>query len=522
MRVLGPMFGIGLLAACSGGSSGNGGNVTGPPAIPTLAVTLNETSQSRSASESDSRASFAFTATYVGTTDKPVLPKLSFDSSTLAIDGNIVQSGNSFQVKLRSLGNLSAASRSGDVTFRLCRDDACSEVYPGSTQTFRYTLDVKLLDWSTFQRTASHTGYVHATFDPTKISKAWDKTIAGATSLQPVATRGAQLFVTRAGAGGWGITTLDTASGAERWSYDIGPVHSASGPSVTGEQIQVVSMIRSSSENRIITLDASDGRFVRNMLFASQWSNFAQPTAMDRQLFLASGYYGNLVYSYDLDSGAKRWEVSGSGGKVWDGSTVAADADYIYYYSGALDVFRRSDGAKVKSIDDPHWVWNGYSYAGGPILGSLRNAIAYSGTGTGTYTTSFPLVSFDIDGTKIAWRTAGSYNGPPALANGVLYAASNSRARLDAIGEADGAVRWSWPLPVGEQFASNVIVTDSLVFFSTNLKVYAVSLTAPYATVWSAPTPGHLAISQDAKLIVTPIAAYGGGGPQMITAYTLR
>ena len=520
MRGILPIFGMGLLAACSGGGSSNGGNISGPPAIPTLTVTLSEASQTRSASESDSRASFTFNASYSGTSDKPVLPKLSFDTTILAMDGDIVQSGNSFQVKLKSLDKLDAASRSGDVTFRLCRDDGCSEVYPGSTQTFRYTLDVKLLDWVTHQRTASHTAYVHATFDPAKFGKAWDKTITGATVIKPVATKGTQLFLTRAGASGWGVTTLDTATGAERWSYDIGPIYSASGPSVTGNQIQIVSMIHSSGENRIITIDANNGRFVRNMLFPAQWSNFAQPTAMDRELFLASGYYGNVVYSYDLDDGTKRWEASGSAGKVWDGATVGADSEYVYYYSGALDVFRRSDGVRVKSIEDPYWVWNGYSYSGGPILGSRKNAIAYSGSGMGTYDLSFPLVSFDIAESKIAWRTAGTYSTAPALGSGVLYAASNSRGQFDAIDEADGTVRWSWPLSTAERFVGNVIVTDTLVFFSTDTKVYAVSLAAPYATVWSAPTPGNLAISQDAKLIVTPIAV--SGSAPVITAYALR
>ncbi|PKP92556.1 MAG: hypothetical protein CVT77_08445 [Alphaproteobacteria bacterium HGW-Alphaproteobacteria-16] len=514
MRIILSLCGLSLLAACSGGS--DSGNVA-PPPTPTLAVTLDRTAQTQVASEADSQTSFSFVATYSGSSDRPVLPKLNFDTTVLAQDGDIVRSGNSFQVKLKSLDKLSATTRSGDVTFRLCLDDGCAQVYPGSTQTFRYTLDVKLLDWVTFQRTASHTAYINASFDPARFSKAWDKSFSRATTLKPVATKGEQVFVTWAGATGQGVVALDSATGADRWTYDFGPIYSTSGPSVTGDQLQVVTM-SSSSDNRIVTIDTGNGQFVRNMLFASQWSIFAQPTAMDRELFLASGYYGNTVYSYDLDNGTKRWEVQGSAGKVWDGATVAADSQYVYYYSGALDVFRRSDGVRVKSIDDPHWVWNGYTYAGGPILGSRANAITYSGTGMGVYDISFPLVSFDIAGERVAWRTAGTYSTAPALGNGLLFAASNPSGRLDAIGEDDGVIRWSWPLPAGETFVGNVLVTNNLVFFSTNAKVYAVSLTAPYATVWSAATPGHLALTQDAKLVVTPVSGTGA----VITAYALR
>lgn len=519
MRSILVLCGVCVLSACSGGGP-DGGSVTGPPAIPTLTVTLDRTSQAQAASETDSRATFTFTANYSGSSAQPVLPKLNFDPAVLAQEGEIVQSGSSFTVTLRSLANLSAENRSGDVTFRLCRDAACGEVYPGSTQAFRYTLDVKLNDWETLQRNAAHSAYVHASFDPAKITKAWERTITGAHTVHRVATKGGQLYLTAAAAAGTSVIAMDSATGTQRWAYNIGTLSSASGPTVTGDQLQIVTMVTPSNTNRIVTLNAGNGQYVRDMLFGAQWSAFAQPTAMGRDLYLASGYFGNIVYGYNLDTGATRWQATGGGGKVWDGATVAADNNYVYYYSGNLDVIRRSDGAVVKSIVDPNWVWNGYTYLGGPILGSRGNAIAYSGTGMGTYNIAFPLVSFDIEGGKVAWRTAGTYHTLPALGKGLLFAASNTRRQLDAIGEDDGAVRWSWAPPSGEEFVGNIIVTNNLLFFSTRNKVYAVSLAEPRTIAWSAPTPGNLAISQDAKLIVTPLT--GIGAPPLVTAYALR
>ncbi|MBO9621367.1 MAG: PQQ-binding-like beta-propeller repeat protein [Sphingomonas sp.] len=524
MRRVFPVIGLGLLAACSGGGGnsagggGGGGTVVQPPAIPTLSVTLDTAAQTQVASETDSRAAFAFTATYSGSTSDPIYPKIGFDAAVLTQDGDIVQTGKSYAVKLSSLRGLSAENRTGDVTFRLCRDQACNEVYPGSTQTFRYTLDVKLLDWGTFQRTPAHTGFVHATFDPQKIVKAWEWSPAGTQSFRPIAAKGDSLFVTRVSSTGLtSVHALNSANGTQRWNYDIGQIHSAGGPAVAGDQVHVVTMSTSSSDNRIVTLGATNGQFVRNMLFAAQWSQFAQPTVIDRELYLASGYYGNVVYGYNLDDGTTRWTANGSGGRVWDGETPAADDQYVYYYSGGLDVFRRTDGSLVKSIADPFWQWNGYSYAGGPILGARKNAIAYSGSGMGTYPIAFPLVSYDLDAGQVAWRTANSYNIAPALGNGVLFAGSNTQGQLDAIGEDDGKVRWSWPLPAGEQFVGNMIVTDNLLFFSTTAKVYAVSLST-HATVWSASTPGQLALSPDGKLIVVPQLGTG----TIMTAYSLR
>jgi hypothetical protein len=520
MRAVFLLAGLGCLAACSGDDNGS---TAAPetPAVPTLAVTLDKTSQSLPASEADSRASFAFTASYSGSSSGQIFPKVTFDTAIFALDGDIVQSGNSYAVKLKSLANLTAEARSGDVTFRLCRDTDCSVVYPGSTQTFHYTLDVKLLDWNMFQRTAKHTGYIHASFDPQKITKAWEQGLANITAYQPIATSADSVFVT--GVSSAGVTTvysLSTATGVKRWSYDIGQIHSASGPTVAADKLQIVTMSTSSGSNQIVTLDTATGRFVRNMLFAAQWSQFAQPTAVDRELYLASGYYGNVVYSYNLDDGSTRWTANGVSGDVWDGATPAVDDQYVYYYSGSLDVFRRSDGSLVKTIADPFWRWNGYSYAGGPILGSRKNAIAYSGSGMGTYNIAFPLVSYDVEAGQIAWRTASSYSISPALANGILYAASNTQGQLDAIGEDDGKVRWSIPLPAGETYLGNIIATDNLLLYSTDKKVYAVSLSSEHNVVWSAPTPGRLAVSADAKLMVVPVT--GGATPQVLTAYSLR
>jgi len=524
MYKLMPLGGMLLLAACSGGGGTTGGTVTTPTPtptpVPTLAVTLDRTAQTQAATDMDSRAGFSFVATYSGTASTTIYPRVTFDDKLLAQDGDIVAAGKSYTVSLKSLAGLSAESRSGDVTFKLCRDAACAEVYPGSTQTFRYTLDVKISDWEMFQRSAGHTAYVHASFDPARITKLWEKSFSDVGSFRPVSTKGSTIYLTRKATAGTSIYALDSASGAQRWAYDLGAISDGSGPTVSGDQLQIVTMFTSSAQNRVVTLNATSGQFVRNMLFASQWSTFAQPTAIGRELYLASGYYGNVVYSYNLDDGTTRWTANGVSGKVWDGATPAADDQYVYYYSGSLDVYRRADGTLVKSIADPFWVWNGYSYAGGPILGARKNAIAYSGSGAGTYPVSFPLVSYDIEGGKIAWRTAGTYSNAPALAKGLLFAASNPREQLDAIGEDDGAVRWSWPLPVSETFLGNIIVTDNLVFFSSNTKVYAVSLDT-HATVWSAPTPGTLAIGAEGRLIVTP-ALSGTTQGSTITTYSLR
>ena len=278
-------------------------------------------------------------------------------------------------------------------------------------------------------------------------------------------------------------------------------------------------MFTSSGDNPLVILDSTTGQFKQKLAFASQWSTFAQPTVYEDSAYVASGYYGNQVYAWDIKAFTPTWQASGSGGNTWDGEAPAVDGKYLYYYSGNLDVIDKATGAIVKSIDDPFWQWNGYSYAGTPMIGADNHVVAYSGNGQnagqGTYSLSFPLVSYNISNGTYRWRTASGYSIIPAVGNGGVYAASNQTLQFNAIDEESGAIKWSWPLPTGEKFAGNIVLTDTLAFVSTDAGVYAIDLTT-HATAWSARTPGHLAITPDAQLVVSSPTS------GMMTAYRLR
>lgn len=510
-----------VLAACSGGNGSSGGaTVVTPPAIPTLNVTLTPSSKTQTATETDSSSSFTVQADYSGTTSDAIYPKIDFDSTLFALDGEITHSGSSYIAKFKSLTGLSAATYTSTVAFKLCRDSACGTVYPGSTQSFTDTLDVKLSDWTTRQRNAAHNGYVHAAFDSTKFAKAWEYAPTTATHFEPVAARAGTVFLTEGlSDGSRVVVALDGTSGTERWHYSLGNVSHASGPGLVGNQLVINSMFTSSGTNPTVVLNADTGLFVRNFISAAQWSTFAQPTPYLDFFYMASGYYGNVVYAFDVKNGVPAWQANGSRGNTWDGEAPAVDSRYVYYYSGNLDVIDRTSGALVKSIADPFWVWNGYSYGGTPMIGSDNHVIAYSGNGQGTYGVAFPLVDYDVQAGTYRWRTASSYSVIPADAKGVVYAASNQTSEFDAIDEQTGKPLWAWPLPVGEQFVGNIVVTDTLAFVSTNMAVYAIALDGTHQTKWSAKTPGWLAITPDAKLIVS--SPQGNSSPKII-AYALR
>jgi len=510
MRKVASVIVLVVLSSCGDGSD------TSVPAVPTLTVTLTPSAENQTAPEENSVASFTFDATYSGSSTDPVVPVLDFDSSLLSLDGDIEQAGNKITANFKTIGGLAATTYKTAVTFKLCKDAGCATVYPGSTKSFDYTLDVKLSDWTTRQRNPSHNGYVHATFDPAKIAKVWQYAPSATTSFREVAARAGTIYATQLGSDGSSTAVaLDSATGTERWHYSLGNVSDASGPSLSADYVLFATMFTSSGYNPLVALDAESGKFKQNMTFAAQWSTFAPPTIYDDSVYIASGYYGNEVYAWDLDKFADAWQTSGSGGKTWDGEAPAVDSKYLYYYSGNLDVIDKENGAIVKSIEDPFWQWHGYSYGGTPMIGSDNHVIAYSGNGQGTYSASFPLVSYDIEKGTYRWRSASGYTGIPAVGDGTVYAASNQTSEFDAIDELTGEVKWAWPLPAGETFIGNIVVTDTLAFVSTDLGIYAIDLTS-HEPAWSATTPGSLAITPDAQLVVSSPSS------GMIAAYSLR
>jgi hypothetical protein len=208
---------------------------------------------------------------------------------------------------------------------------------------------------------------------------------------------------------------------------------------------------------------------------------------------------------------------------VSDQSTPALDATRYYVYgsvygNAALHVLDRATGATIADIADPFSSTSDYDMFSATMLGNMHDAIAFSGGGFSGHAASSSeqyesrvLVSYDLSLMDIGWRSANAYLTHPPLANGVVYAARNAPATLDAMSEADGHVRWSWTPPAGDSsFHRNIVVTRNLVFVSTDQNVYASDLTTHQA-VWHYPKAGMLAISGDGLLLITTGATVSDG-----------
>lgn len=503
------------VAGCGGG--GGGAPATPPVAVvPSLPVQLAVSNATPQLTEGGAGADVTVTATYTGTSDKPIVPSLQFDQALFVQQGAIdASTPGKYVIQLRTAPDPAGGDHPGQFAFRLCQDSACGTVYPGSSQAASYTVKVALLDWGTFQRNSAHNAYVHVTLDPAKFAELWTwSRPAGDTEpvggINTVATGNGMVYVSKdIYFGQADVFALKEADGSQAWHYASGQMASEGPPAYANGAVYFATTTPD-EQSRITALDAATGSYKFTMPYSSQWTAYFAPTIQGGSLLHTSG----RVSSYSTLDGTRNWMVPSF---AQDVTTPAADDSWVYQYGsiagGKLMVFDRVTGATVATISNPFSpVDAGSSEFAAPMLGSGHHVIAFSGSGFSGRAASNseqyelrPLVDYDVDKNAVAWRTAGAYRTHPAMANGVIYAATVTQ--LDAISAADGHVLWSWVLPTGggypdSGFHRNVVVTDNLVFVSSEAAVYAIDLKT-HLPAWQYRPGGNLAISAMGVLYIT-------------------
>lgn len=514
------------LSACGGGGNSSPPSPAPPPPSPPAQYSSTIAPGSGSLQFVEGNAgTFAFTVSVSGLSSAGTTPVVKADSAVLepqsAIDSSVA---SQYTVRLTTVSGLAPGRYTGQVDFQLCSDANCTTAYPGTQQSFSYTVSVGLLDWQTFQRDAGHSGFVNVQLDSSKFTQAWTwarpagdpEPIGGINS---VATGDGLVFVSKDIYNGQGaLYALKESDGSTTWTYALGQMSSEGPPAFENGTVY----LPSTDPGEICAmwaLDAMQGTYRFKMTTSCQWSNFFAPTPVAGSV-LQTSQVGE-VYSFATADGTLQWsEVAGAG----DQATPAADQNYVYQYGaggsgGGLNVFDRTTGSLVSLITDPFWPGSSYYSAfSAPAVGANGDVISFSGLGFSGLAASSSeqyqsrvIVSYDIASQVYTWRTQNSYLTHPAIANGVVYAARNAPATLDAMSEADGHIEWSWTPPAGDSsFHRNIVVTRNLLFVSTDVNVYAIDLTT-HEAVWHYPRPGMIAISAAPTLYIVTGATVSDG-----------
>lgn len=355
--------------------------------------------------------------------------------------------------------------------------------------------------WETMQGNAAHTGYVPVHLGQSEPVVAWEWPDASEESsppaINPVVTGNGSVYVaTESYYCTATLYSLDGQSGAVRWSREFAEVCHLNPPAVGGDQVYVVATTHESAD--LWSLRTDNGEEVFRSPFDNQWYEVLAPTVYGGAIYTTGGADGG-VHTFDR-AGARLW--SGQANDI-DVYAPAVDEAHVYHYSGTgLEIWERTTGRYLGSILDAPATGNRAFYYGAPVIGGHGNVIAYSRSGNED---GRILSSFNVESGLREWATIGEYDAHPAVANGVVYAASSAALRVDAIDETTGEVLWSWsPAPGRDDsgFRHNLIVTRDVLLVSTDVAVHAVDL-ATRQSLWRYDEPGQLALSGQVLFVAT-------------------
>ncbi len=423
-----------------------------------------------------------------------------------------------YALAIETLPNLTAGVHVSPITFRLCQETACTNVYQNTAVTFTYTLDVKLAEWTAFQRNPAHTGYIHAKLDPAKFRQLWTWT-TNTGGLSDATPANGNVYVMT-----WPphVHSLSEQTGAVNWTTSLASprqMYMVGTPAYHDGVVYVASKYEtvghtSTSEAAIRALDAKTGAYISDSPYESQFPEMNSPTFFEGDMFHTAGIYGNTLYKYRPPATAPLWSMTLTPSNAGHGQTPAVNEKHVYVSTHyGIAVYDRKDGTLLGRYSDPISSSGGRSALMGPVIAPSGNIIV---TNAMVYD---EIMSIDPNSRALVWRTSGiSYAMQPAVAGTTVYAVRYGTT-VDAINETDGKVLWTWTPPFtdpGRIAENNILVFENLLFVSTETTLYAIDRKT-HTTAWSSPTPGRLSFSSNYVLYVVNSLST----PKKITAIKL-
>jgi hypothetical protein len=475
------------------------------------------------------RTAVAGTSVYVDVVIKPrymsftgtLYSKASDPDNVFAAPVSVTRNlDGSFTLEVATSNTASAAQYSGTAILQLCSDSSCSKPQAVPSVSANYSIQIMdptshwpgnhlttlapwsgVADWQTFQGNSAHTGFVPVTISPDQLVTRWQQGVTanvyfnGTVNLATVTTSNGLFFI----AGGNALQARKESDASLVWSYDFSGLQfpSANPPAVSNGVVYIAAGQQSSTY--MFGLDAATGTLTFKSSMSSQWENYLAPTIGPNGVYTNAGTYGG-IYGFTT-TGQQLFFMGLAQQSAW---TPAVDSTTVYAYTGnALTLIDPISGQIKGTIVDPTFTNYIYVIGGSVVLGASHSAFAaaydnsfLNGGAIGNYLLHFNTSSLTID-----WNIKGDYPQTPAYNAGVVYAVNNNPMQLEARSEVDGSLLWSWPAPASGDvaFKSEVLLTNNLVFVSTNLSTYALDLTT-HKAVWSYPVSGNLALSSDGVL----------------------
>ena len=349
--------------------------------------------------------------------------------------------------------------------------------------------------WTTLGGDIRHTGYNANERGGLPSAQAWSVTL-GSSPLWPAVSDGARIFVT-AQSHSYGapmpLSALDPADGHTVWTYNFGDVFAVGQPTVEGGHV-FVGQSNNYNDTFMFSFGATDGTLSWQRAFNSQWEHYWAPLVVNGRVYFDGGTYGGLYALNEADGAQLFFEDRAQ----WDEWSPLFLGDHLYTFTdGSLDECDPTSGA-LQATAAVTWHWNGYSMNTAPISdGSL------------VFVVSPPnVVAFSPSLGAPVWTANDVYSSAPAVANGVVYAVSNTQLR--ALDAKSGALLWSYT--ADDVLDHPPVIAGGYVYVASENHVYALDL-GTHALSWTGAPGGWLSIAGGQLLVAAPTG--------VLTAWTL-
>lgn len=336
-------------------------------------------------------------------------------------------------------------------------------------------------EWTTYQGTGRHAGFVPATLDVTAFTRRW--TVPPSTppeALQTTSFGSGLLFATVRGNTNTTpkLMVFDPADGTRRWMRDFGNIHSATPPAYGNGNVFVAT--GGHGDSYMWSFDPLTGVARFQVPYGNQWTAAGSPVVEGFSVFLSNGYYGG-TYAFSTIDGAVAWFTQ----TQWmEGVSPTVADGHVYVYINSVTALNATTGAEEYTINN--------SGSGTLVRGSLGNLVAAQAT---------RLVSLDLVSRTTQWEVAGFFGGQPSVGDGMVYAQNDGS--IEARRESDGGLVWFWKLPGTDPGPPRpMIATRNLLFVTNRSATYAVDLTA-HLPVWWYPVGAELSLSQAGLLVIS-------------------
>ncbi|WP_331351788.1 PQQ-binding-like beta-propeller repeat protein [Cellvibrio sp. UBA7671] len=330
-------------------------------------------------------------------------------------------------------------------------------------------------DWVPRQGNAAHNAFQPYSVNAANFNLRWSKSFN--QYLKPMATGSKSAFLIY---GDKNLVSLNAIDGSSQWQQNLGDNNRAPGVAYMDEKV----ILSTNAPNALQAFAADTGASLFSASFSSYNSADYTPSLFGNRAYTSLGYSSGIV-AKDLASGATLWSTA----NLQSTRDIAVNNAYVFAVSNrSLVALDRATGSEEFRIDI-----QGTS-AEHPVLGTRNNLLLEEPAASGQL-----LVNYSIAKRSQTWsKFTGQIAGHPVAGNGRVYFINNGQ--LQSLSELNGELLWSWQ-PTNQYLNSNILVTYSHVFVSSESKTYALSATNG-ELLWTYDAGGQLALGADGALYI--------------------